>query len=341
MTQSTAGNGWFTRRTALAGVAVLVAAGAALAQGTAPAATPTSAGAGKAAAAQAKGSSVALSGNPMRDNLAKLMRPISRDFTDARVEDVLRYFADETGVRIEPLWKDDITGIVGLDKEKTITISFKDQNGLRALEQVLEKAGDETGQNPRETATWQMTDYGSMQVSTRERLNKYKRVEIYDIKDLLFVIPVHNDAPQIDLQQVLQSGGGGGRGGGGGGGGRSPFGNNNQNRQRETPEQAEQRRTQSAERLRSILTTTAEKDQWEDSGGTGGTITYFEGNFIINAPDYMHRAVNGYRWWPSTTASTGANQRRFVMLNLDTAVNQLDRPIRTVPIPGVVPGGGG
>ncbi len=58
--------------------------------------------------------------------------------------------------------------------------------------------------------TWQLTDYGSLQVGPRSRLNAFKRVEMYDINDLLLEIPDAPNAPEFDLNTVFQATGGSG-----------------------------------------------------------------------------------------------------------------------------------
>lgn len=43
-----------------------------------------------------------------------------------------------------------------------------------------------------------MSDTGAMQVGPCERLNKFKRTEIYDISDLVLEIPNYDNAPELD-----------------------------------------------------------------------------------------------------------------------------------------------
>lgn len=55
-----------------------------------------------APAAQAQPASASVSGNPARDNLFRLQRPISFEFNEARLEDVIAYIAKETGAAGTP-----------------------------------------------------------------------------------------------------------------------------------------------------------------------------------------------------------------------------------------------
>ena len=40
---------------------------------------------------------------------------------------------------------------------------------------------------------------------------------------------------------------------------------------------------------------------WTDNGGEGASMHLFNGTLIVNAPDYIHRQINGYSYWPSGT----------------------------------------
>ncbi|HYD00576.1 MAG TPA: hypothetical protein VEB22_05065, partial [Phycisphaerales bacterium] len=201
----------------------------------------------------------------------------------------------------------------GLDPEMLVTFSGKNLDALTVLEKVLEKVSGEAITSD-ERSTWQVTTYGTIQIGPRRVLNRSKRTEVYDVSDLLFEVPVYDDVPEIDLAQVLQSSGGG-RGGGGGGSGNSIFqngqrGGGNQQRQQER----RTRRQELVDELKRLLTSLAEKDQWEDNGGSGGTMTVYQGNIIVEAPDYMHRAIAGYAWWP-VAKSAPAKGRRYVSLS--------------------------
>lgn len=266
-------------------------------------------------------------GNAQRDTLLKMQRQIGIDLNDTRLEDVLKYIAETTKVTFEPMWKGD--RLDGLDKDQMISMSVKDMPAIMFLEKVMQQVQAETD----EECSWQLTPLGVLQVGTKARLNKFKRIEIYDINDLLFVMPVYNNAPEIDLQQVLQQSGGGG-GGGGGGSGQSPFKDNNQKNQGQEQQRTKEER---ARDIINLITTFVEPSQWTDNGGEGGTIRYYQGHIIVEGPDYMQRGVNGYPWWPQVRVSTGG--KRYVSLNMDTSVSKLN-DLRPVPVTGQAGGGG-
>lgn len=270
-------------------------------------------------------------GDVRRDTLLKMQKPVTIDMNETPLEDAIKYLVEVTGADIEALWTSETEG-EGLSKESKVTMSAKGMPALLFLEKMLGRIDGGAEKN-----AWQMDEEGVLQVGTKNRLNKYRRVEIYDVNDLLFILPVYDNAPQIDLQQVLQQ-----AGRGGGGGGSSPFREGGANgrggrQQQQDPPTKEQR---IKDLVDNIIIKFIEPDQWVNGGGEGGTIYPHEGTLIVNAPDYMHRQLAGYKWWPSFRASANSGGRRYVQLNIDTSINQLERPIRTVPVTGVTAGGG-
>jgi hypothetical protein len=294
----------------VASIAGLVLSGACMAQS----------GVGVSTASSVGGGSTITRINPMRANMQKLERRLTIDFADQRLEDVITFIKEFTGAEIEPLWTDDRRE--GLNKDAVVTMSVKDQPALVVIEKILTKLDSDLSQN-----TWQMTDDGSLEIGPKELLNHSKRVEIYDINDLLTVLPRYADVPAIDLDSVLQQGEGGQ--------GQSPFDDANTNDNAEEQLTKQERAGQVVDLITSIV----ETEQWTDNGGDGGSIRYYNGTLIVNAPDYMHRQINGYNWWPSHTARQ-VSGRRYVSLNMDTGVSTIDE-IRNIPVTGVVGGGGG
>jgi len=258
----------------------------------------------------------------MRQNLALLLRPITVNFEDQRLEDVMNFIRDFTGADLDIHYADDRKP-EGLDKDVLIKVNAREMTALRLLELVLEQAArDSFEQN-----TWQMTSWGSIECGPKSLLNRRQRVVIYDISDLLLELPDYQDAPDIDLQNVLQNTGGGG-------GGQSPF----DGAQNEDDEERDlqQRRDDIIGLIQAIV----EPEQWADNGGDGGTVQVFQNSLVIKAPDYIHRQIDGYPWWPSqATQIAGTGTRRYVSFNLDTGIGTVDG-FESYPVPAVVGGGG-
>ena len=272
---------------------------------------------------------------PQRVNALRLMRRVQAEFRDQRLEDVINFIREFTGADIEVMWQDDRSD-TGLDPEQLITLNTRNRSALEVLEAVLVRATDEfTNQGNQ----WQFTPDGVLQLGPKSRLNAEKRLEIYPIMDLVLEIPDYTNAPEFDLNTILQGAGGGG----GGGGGQSPF--------QEQEEDDVDRRTlqERVDELVDILTETVEPEQWEQNAGDGGSIRYWQGHLIINAPDYMHRQIAGYPWWPQRlTRVTRVNGQRYVGLAIDApfaTLNGLSPQEVSAVVNGRIirsgPGGGG
>jgi hypothetical protein len=242
-------------------------------------------GAGAQAAAQR--------GDPRARTLDQMSAVLSATFTEQPLREVVEYIAAQTGADVVAYWADD--DAEGMDPELPITLRAEGTPALSLLERVLRmaRAADPGGGGPAGDLTWQLGLGGELEVGPKSVLNENTRLAVYDIRDLIFVVPDFDDAPHIDLSQQNQQGGRGGGGGGGqgifggqGGGGGGQF----------DPEPAEER----IEQLIRVIQTTVEPDAWVDQGGEGATVSVFQNSsLIVTAPDYVHRQLVGYSFWPS------------------------------------------
>ena len=227
--------------------------------------------------------------DPRRGTMAKLARPLSVDFTDARVEDVVEFLETVAQIDLEPLWIDD-QFTEGLERDATVSISAKNVPVLSILERLLDKVQTEFEGN-----SWQLSETGAVEIGPKSRLNQTRRLEIYDIQDMLFEVRSYADVPELDLDAAIQQGGGGGGGGGG-----SIFEDTDEEQGPTlTPEDH-------AQQIIDLIIEFVEPEQWRDNGGDGGTITFYRGTLLIRAPDYMHRQLGGYAFWPSRLARSAS-----------------------------------
>jgi hypothetical protein len=215
-------------------------------------------------------------------NLRALSKRVTLDVTDQPVSDIFRFLADVTGADLEPIYLDQ-DSFEGIDPETPITIKATEMPALTLLERVLARL--QQAERPASGYTWQFTDTGSIEFGPKTALNRTQVVELYDIADLMFTVPRFDDAPEFDLSSALQSSQGGG-------GGNSPFQTQGQ---QQDDDDTEDRVT----RLVQIIENTVEPDQWVSLGGDGGSITFYGTSLVVTAPDYMHRQINGYDFWPS------------------------------------------
>lgn len=256
-----------------------------------------------------------------RQTLARLMRPVTVELSEHRLEDVVQFIGDVTQADITPLWISD-RNPVGLDPETQVTLTARDVTALQLLEMVLDKI---SGDADYDAATWQFTKYGGFEFGPKERLNRRKRVEMYDINDMLMDVPDYDNAPEFDLNTVFQLGGQQG----GGGGGASPF-------QDQGTDIDRRDRQDKIDDITELLITTVETEQWVDNGGEAATFREIRGSLFVNAPDYVHRQINGYPWWPSRYQKANSrNGRRYVSLDgsYDFAESELDTTIDVDAVP--------
>lgn len=236
------------------------------------------------------------------ESLGRMMKTISVEYNQIPLESVMKNLVDVTGAPMDIGWRDD-RNPNGLDKEALINFKAENQTALSILERALGQAQvDGTlGGN-----SWQLTEEGTIEVGTKEYLNRTRRIEIYDISDLLLVVRDYSDVPQFDLNASLQAA----SSSGGGGGGQSPFsgGNQNQNNQQG---QSEQERADEVIRL---ITELIESDQWTTNGGNAANIRYYKQQLLVTAPDYVHRQLAGYPFVPVATmrVERGPDGKRIV-----------------------------
>jgi hypothetical protein len=209
--------------------------------------------------------------DPARETMKRMSRPVAIDIKEQRLEDVMRFIKEATQADIEVLWADD-KHAEGLDREAVVSAKVEKGTALQLLEKVLSALPPDSP-----ASSWQVADIGALQVGPKMRLNAFKTVKLYVVSDLLAQTPSYADAPELDLQAVLQRQNGGGS--------QSPFRQNNdaQPKKKTLEERAEE--------IRALIMDIIETDQWADRGGDGATIRFFRGAFIVNAPGYIHRQI--------------------------------------------------
>jgi hypothetical protein len=219
--------------------------------------------------------------DPRVRTLRKMMRPVTVEFDNVRLEEALAFFQELTGAEFDVFYLNDRT-TSGLDPDREVSLSVENTLAIDALERLLEEASDDEF----DEATWQLSRDGYLEVSTRSRLNRRAYVRTYYVDDLLFVIPDNADAPELDIDSVL--------GGQGGGGGQSPFTDDDDENDEEFLEGYEE----TLEQLTDLIREAIEPEQWRANGGEGGSIRIFRRTMVVRAPDYMHRQLDGYDWLP-------------------------------------------
>lgn len=203
----------------------------------------------------------------------RLAQRLTIEVHGQRLEDVVRFLEQATGVTMEPAWRENPRD-AGLDPDALVTASASNEPALSFLERVLDRADDQF-----DPATWQLSPQGALQFGPRSILNRAKRTEVYDIHDLLLTVPDFDEQVELDLESVLAQGDGGQ--------GSILEETNSPQGQRPGP-------TDRGEEIAEILTTLIEPAQWTANGGDAASVRVYNGTLIVQAPGYIHRQISGW-----------------------------------------------
>lgn len=196
-------------------------------------------------------------------------------FNDNALADVIGFIENVTQLSFDVNW--DSLEEIGIERETPVTLNLAPVPVTTLLDRVLEKA---SAASFGDAADWAVTD-GIVTIASDEVLRRNTVLEIYDIRDLIIEIPDYNDAPDFDLNSVLQSGGGGG-------GGQSPFQDQGDGDDFEfTP--IEER----VEQITDIITENVDFDGWTINGGDTGQLQPYGASLIITNTPKNHRAIYG------------------------------------------------
>ncbi|MFA9476815.1 hypothetical protein ACERK3_00780 [Phycisphaerales bacterium AB-hyl4] len=255
------------------------------------------------------------------------------NFENTTAQEAVRWWSEQTGIPVVVDW--DAMLMEGVDGDTRITMSLRRVPANQLLVVLLRMASPDV-ELIAEASQWYV------EIMTRSQANRRPTVRIYDINDLLHVVPNFNNAPRFDLESALDAdhvgggrggggrggGGGGGRGGGGGGGGL--FGDTGTDRDdTEIPSRRER-----AEELIDMIRNTIAPEIWLEHGGEYGSIRYYNGHLIVSAPNYVHQQIGSpINMRPRPTARGGSrtradNERR------STAPLQGERPARSRGVAG-------
>ncbi|HZW09445.1 MAG TPA: hypothetical protein VFF69_06035, partial [Phycisphaerales bacterium] len=193
------------------------------------------------------------------------------DFRDNTLQQALDFFAQFTGLDMDVDWES--LAEIGIDPETTVSLSLTKSNARTVLDRLLEKVSGD----PLTQADWAVLD-GMLQVASEDKIRRHTVLEIYDIRDLIFEVPNYDEAPEIDLQSVLQSSGGGG-------GGQSPFQQNQQQDIERLP--LEER----IEQIKEIIYRNVDEESWPEGGGDTGAMYDLNGTLLIKNTPKNHREI--------------------------------------------------
>jgi len=180
------------------------------------------------------------------------------------------------------------TGIPGEEMDPDFPIDFHPNNPVRmitALEEALAASESETD--------WCL-DEGFIRIGTKEALNDRKYLVVYPMTDLLKDSPFFAGLDETERERLIVQ--------------FKMYRLNVQDKWLEMrgggcclgASTTEWDEGDFAGEVQYLMTQLIEPNQWERNGGEGGSIRYFEGALFVNASDYIHRQVGGYRFGAAT-----------------------------------------
>jgi general secretion pathway protein D len=192
---------------------------------------------------------------------------------NSTLEEALAFIKQIASVEMDVDWSS--LENVGINKETPVSLTLSKVSAKVLLDKVLERASED----PTAGAAWTIKE-GMIFIASKEDINRDRVLAIYDIKDLLVVIPDFEEAPEFNLQSVLQSGQGGG--------GQSPFQDQGGNQQEDEDALSPEELT---DQLVEIIQKSVDSEGWEDNGGETGYIQRFQGNLIVTQTPANHREI--------------------------------------------------
>ncbi|MCC6950690.1 MAG: hypothetical protein IT433_04505 [Phycisphaerales bacterium] len=206
-------------------------------------------------------------------------KKIPVNFTDTPLTTVIGFLKAVTNLDFDVDYQS--LELVSIDRESPVTLNLTNVPIRTILDRVVERVSPDAANG----AAWSIND-GVITVASKEVINRNRVLVIYDIRDLLIEVPDYNQAPEFDLQAVLQS-----TGQQGGGSGQSPFRDNQQGGGLAgAGRRSLEDRTND---LIQIITTNVDQEGWQENGGQTGFIQQLQGNLIITQTPANHREVHG------------------------------------------------
>lgn len=201
---------------------------------------------------------------------------------EATLRDAFAWWSDNTRIPLVIDW--DAMTLDGIDPEQRITLNLRNIPARQLLVILMQNASTNT-ELPESQLIAQLSPH-YLRVMTKRQANREPVTRVYDVRDLLMVIPSFTDAPRMDLNEALSNTNSGGSGGGSGSGG-GLFGDDNEDRDREPTPTLEERGEQLAQTIRDTI----EPALWQANGGEAASIKYLDGRLIVRAPEYVQQRI--------------------------------------------------
>ncbi|MCC6359207.1 MAG: hypothetical protein IT450_10715 [Phycisphaerales bacterium] len=205
------------------------------------------------------------------------------NFDDQPLEKVVDFIRDVNKLNIAVDWDDlEANGIM---RDKPISLRLRDVSLRTVMGQILAQAGGDI-------RLGYAANSGLIRIASKEKLDRNKFIQVYDIRDLLVDIPKFVDAPNLDPGQAMADY-------------RKPTGlfgtgpdlyDNGGNSESENSPSGPANKAEAAERARvskllDIIRATVASDSWREVGGGDGALRELNGNLIVYNTSDAHRQV--------------------------------------------------
>lgn len=198
------------------------------------------------------------------------------EFADTALAEAVRWVGEMAGVNVDVDWRS--LELAGINRETPINLKL---NENISLETVLKRVLSQLGEDEYDRPAYAVAD-GILTISTREQLQRNTVTHVYDLHDLLINVPNFTDAPDFDLDAILD---------------RTSARERADRLFGETPSSTADydrdrlSREQMVDRLRDVITAHIDPKSWDVNGGDVSSIDELNGNFIITTTVRNHKEI--------------------------------------------------
>ncbi|MEM0913774.1 MAG: hypothetical protein AAGK09_04105 [Planctomycetota bacterium] len=201
-----------------------------------------------------------------------LREPVPVSFSDSPLGSVIDFFRNTTGVNFDVRWNQ--LQAAGVERDAPVSLQLSNVPAEEALRRVLLQVSTEF-----DPVSFSIIE-GIVTISTERDLQRTTFIRNYDIRDLLLPIRDFNNAPELDLNSLLDA-----VGEDGGGGGTDLFDDEDDDEDEVDREQLV------AQIITLIQDTVGSQDEWAAFGGEVSSIQEINSQLIVRTTSDNHREI--------------------------------------------------
>lgn len=232
-----------------------------------------------------------------------LTETIEVNWESLPLETAVEYLKEDRRVNISVEWDD--LAAAGIDRDKPISMSFTKVKFGRVLRELVDQVSSDT------PVQYRIVD-GVIRIATKERLDREKFTQIYDVRDLIVAIPRFLNAPTIDQNAVLNNAStsvfSGGR--------NSLFADAPGDEGTDSVEHNGIGDPKEIAKLLDVVRSSVAPDSWRETGTGDGSLRELNGNIIVYNTSDAHQQVSDLlRQLRESRALQIAMETRFLTLS--------------------------